>query len=150
MSDQTIRNQKANQLTVDTNRSKIFLYENRSVECAYNNSAYDAVTIKAGTVFGRVTSTGFVKPLVGGATDGSQIPVGVLMDDVTIDGGAITTVTLCNFGDVSENKLILVTSTDTLDMTVTDNGGSSMRLRDRLHNMGLRLVVTREMTDYDN
>lgn len=43
--------------------------------------------IKAGTLLGRITSSGYYNVYDASATDGREIPVGVLMYDITINEG---------------------------------------------------------------
>lgn len=145
MSKQTIVTNTGLQAHITTDTKKIFLWENRYITAPLNNSAYDDVTIPAGTVMGRVTSTGYVKPLRSTYSDGSEIPVGILADDYTVDGGALIDVSLCNYGDINENAIIFENGTDNLDTTV-----SGQRLRDRLHNIGLRIIPSDEQTGTDN
>ncbi len=150
MSSNNITKNNGRQLNVNTDTAKIFIYENRSIQAPYNNSAYGAATLVAGTVMGRVTGTGYVKPLDSTFTDGAQVPVGILMEDVVADGGSLQDIALCNYGDVAQEQLVFVNATDNLDTTVTDGGGFAQRMRDRLHNMGIRLVKTEQMSDFDN
>lgn len=126
--------------------SKIFLWNNRYENALYNNSAYGSVTLLAGTLMGRVSATGWIKPLASGASDGSQFPVGVLANDVIVDGGALETLAICVSGDVDESKIILQ-GADTMEVTI-----SSRRLRDRIgaDTVGIKLVSGTEMTEYDN
>ena len=147
MSSNSIVLNTGQQLTVNTDLSKIFLFDNRYEKAPYNNSAYDSVTLAAGTVMGRVAGTGYIIPLVSSASDGSQFPVGVLADDFIVEGGDVLDLPICVSGDVDAGKLIFVTDTDNLDVTV-----SSRRLRDRIGSdtVGIKLVTTTEMTDFDN
>src|SRR5690606_20531075 len=111
-----------------------------------SNSAYDAVTLSAGTLMGRVAATGWIKPLASGSSDGSQFPVGVLANDITVDGGDLVTVSICVAGDVAEEKIILQGS-DTMETTI-----SSRRLRDRIaaDTVGIKLVTSTDNSAYDN
>ena len=135
------------QLFVNTDLSKIFVFGNEYIYAPYNNSAYDAVTLQAGTVMGRVSATGWIKPLVSSASDGSQYPVGILADDFTIAGGALVDLPICIKGDVISDKLVFSSSSDNLDTTI-----SSRRIRDRIASdtSGIRLVPSTEMTAPDN
>lgn len=146
MSDQTIVLNNGQQAIINTDISKIFLWNNRYENALYNNSAYGSVTLLAGTLMGRVAATGWIKPLASGAADGSQFPVGVLANDIIVDGGALETVSICVSGDVAEEKIILQ-GTDTMEVTI-----SSRRLRDRIaaDTVGIKLVQATEMTGYDN
>lgn len=133
------------QAHVKTDLSVIFLYENRFSKAKYNNSAYDSVTLYAGTVLGRVASTGFIKPMRSTYSDGSQIPMGVLADDYVVPGGEIIDMHFCNYGDVSKSKLIFDLSTDNLETTV-----GSQRVEDLIHQAGIRVIETDEQTGFDN
>jgi hypothetical protein len=137
-----------NQITTDYDLSKIFVFENRYENDSYvNNSNYSPLTLLAGTVMGRVANTGAVVPFYASANDGSQFPIGVLAQDlIAIPGGSSKQCSLCVSGDVVQNKLIFFYA-DTLDTVV-----QGRRVRDRIgaDSVGLKLVPSTEMTDYDN
>jgi hypothetical protein len=66
-----------------------------------------AGTVAAGTILGRITATGKLKPWASGSSDGSQVPITVLTFDVTAAGaGDVSTRTLAK-GVVNRNKLII-------------------------------------------
>lgn len=71
-------------MTVNTDTSKIFLWDNRFDKGSYTNSTYDAVTILAGTVVG-MTTAGALVPFTSGASNGSQYIVGVLNEDHVLE-----------------------------------------------------------------
>lgn len=147
MSSQSIPVNTGQQAIIHTDTSKIFVGRNRYEKAPYNNSAYDAVELKAGTLMGRVAATGWIKPLASGAADGSQFPVGVLAHDITVDGGDLVDLHICVEGDVVADKLIFQGS-DNLDTTV-----SSRRLRDRIGSdtVGIKLITQNtEMSGEDN
>jgi hypothetical protein len=146
MSSQSIGLNNGQQMIINTDTSKIFLWNNRYENATYNNSAYGAVTLTAGTLMGRVAVTGWIKPLASGAADGSQFPVGVLANDITVDGGGLETVSICVAGDVAEEQIILQ-GTDTMEVTI-----SSRRLRDRIaaDTVGIKLVQRTDNSAYDN
>ena len=146
MSTQSQALNTGQQAIINTDLSKIFLWNNRYENALYNNSAYDAVTLTAGTLMGRVSATGWVKPLASGASDGSQFPVGVLANDITVDGGDLVTVSICVAGDVAQ-EMIILQGADTMETTI-----SSRRLKDRIgaDTVGIKLVQSTEMTGYDN
>jgi len=146
MSTNTIVLNTGQQLTVNTDLSKIFIWENRYINAPYNNSAYDAVTLAAGTLMGRVAATGYIKPLASGASDGSQYPVGILADDFIVEGGDLLDLPICNYGDVVKDKVVF-SGSDSMDTTV-----DGRRLEDRIaaDTAGIRLVESTEMTAFDN
>jgi len=129
---------------VDT--SKIFIWGNRFDKAEYTNSTYDAVTLPAGTLLGRNSSTLEVKPLTSGASDGSQFPVGILNETHTVEAGDTATLAYCVAGDVAKEKVLLQGSDD-LDTVV-----SSKTIGDRIGSdtVGIKLVATDELTGFDN
>lgn len=135
-----------NQQITDFDCSFIFLRDNKYEGGEYTNDTYDAVTLTAGTLMGRVTVGGELIPLVSGAADGSNIPVGVLTQTVTVEAGETASINVCTGGEVAEEKVIL-DSGDTLNTVI-----SGRQLRDRIASdtVGIVLVTGTEMTQYDN
>jgi hypothetical protein len=147
---QSISNLTNNQAFITTDTSKIFLRDKRFEQGTfdYTNSTYDDVTIAAGTVLGRIASTNKLVVLTSAASDGSQFPVGILAQDVTVEAGDSysDTVNMCVAGDVAQEKLVFQGS-DTLATVV-----SSRTLKDRIgaDTVGVKLVTCTELTEYDN
>jgi hypothetical protein len=150
MSSKSVVLNTGNQAIINTETAKIFLRDNRYQKGNYlNNGAYDPLTLVAGTVMGRIATgagtLGNVVPLFSLAGDGSQFPIGILADDVEIDSGDTKEVTIVDFGDVAEDKVVFYYNNDTLNTVV-----SSRRLRDHIQAQGIKLIVINEMTQYDN
>lgn len=145
MSNQNLVNNTGYQMFMNTDVTKIFIRGNRYSTRKYNNSAYAAVTLLAGTILGVVTVTGWVKPCLSTASDGSQIPRGILANDIIVAGGDDADVSMCIGGDIAQENLIFQ-GADNLDTTI-----SGVRYRDRLHtDCGVILVPTTQMSDFDN
>jgi hypothetical protein len=146
MSTGTTVNQTSNQLHTDYDNSIIFLGCNRYSTAEYTNSTGSSVDLEAGTLLGRISASGKLLPLASGATDDSNIPVGILSHNITVANGATVTLTYCNEGDVAEDKIIFDGSDD-LDTVV-----SGRQLRDRIEGdtVGINLVASTSMTSYDN
>lgn len=148
---QTTGTNTSNQLTVNTDTSKIFIWNNRYDATNYvNNSYYDPITLVAGTVMGRVAATQVLIPCEAGASDGSQYPIGILAHDLEVDSGDTVSATICVSGDVAEEKVVFFNSDATgmsLDTVVSDR---SMRDRIAADTIGINLVAGTEMTAYDN
>jgi hypothetical protein len=146
MSSNSVALNNGQQAIINTDINKIFIGGNRTYKYPYHNSAYDDVTIPAGTVMGVVSGTGYAKELASGASDGSQYPVGILLQDTVIEGGDLVDITLVVEGDVAENMLVFQGS-DNLDVTV-----DGRRLRDRIgaDTVGIKLVPSTDNTAYDN
>jgi len=138
-----------NQITSDYDLSKIFLFNNRYEADNYvNNYTYGSLNLLAGTVMGRIASTGSLVPCDASAVDGSQFPIGILAHDLlNLQSGEVRAgVTICISGDIAAEKLIFITG-NTLDTVV--NG---RRFRDRIQSdsVGLLLRTVTDMTDFDN
>ncbi len=145
MSDIRQRNLSAVQITTDFDVAKIFLMNNRYENNVYiQNSGYSTLTLRAGTVLGRITNTGTVRPSISGVNDGSQIPIGILAQDVVLLAGQQQIVSMCIFGDVAAGQIIFQGG-DSLD-TIT----AGRRNLDHLQSYGILVRFSTSMTDYDN
>ncbi len=133
------------QFTLGFDLSKIFLMNNRYENGSYvQNSNYSTLTLFAGTVMGRVTANGRIAPSISGVQDGSQIPIGVLAQDVTLLAGQQQVVSICVFGDVAASQIIFIGG-DSLD-TIT----AGRRNQDHLRIYGINWRFSTLMTDNDN
>ena len=132
------------QMTITTDLSKIFLWNNRYEQADYTASA--DITLPAGTLLGRIGSSGKVVPLTSAATNGSQYPVGILAQDTFVASGVTATLTFCVAGDVASDKVIY-DGTDTEETVV-----ELKRLKDRIGSdtVGIKLVASTSNSDYDN
>lgn len=146
MSSNSIVLNTGQQMTINTDLSKIFVWNNRYESGTYNNATYDTVELAAGTVMGRVAATGNLKPLASGASDGSQYPVGILADDYAVEEGEDQEVAICVAGDVDQNKLVF----DGSDTLTTEISGRQLRDRIAADTVGIKLVGGEPMTAYDN
>ena len=90
-------------------------------------------------------------PWTSGATNGSQRPVGVLMNDVTVLYGETYQAgqPYCIRGQVAEEKIGLQGS-DTLNTVVTDGFTAGTRVRDLITGLGIKIIYSDQNTMYDN
>lgn len=146
MSKATLILNTGQQAIIEYDLNKIFIWENRYQKADYTNETYDPVTLLAGTLMGRVATTGKIVPLVSSAVDGSNIPYGILAENVTIDEGETQTLSVCVYGDVDKNKVILDDGDD-FDTVI-----AGRRLDDRIagDTVGVRLITSQEHTKSDN
>lgn len=145
MSTESQRNSTSNQITTDFDVSKIFLLNNRyESDTILENPTYASQVILAGTVLGRVAASGNVIPCISGALDGSQFPIGVLVNDVTIASGQTANVAMCIDGDVNASKLIWYGG----DSLATVTAGRTNQ--DHLKAYGILIRYSIGMTDIDN
>lgn len=146
MSQEEVLNNGQQSIT-NTDLSKIFVFNNRYETMSFtNDDVYDDVQLQAGMVMGRIASTNKVVQLVKGASDGSQYPIGVLLNDLLVQEGDTVNVSVCVSGDVAEEKLIFLSGTALTDVV------ESKTIRDRIGSdtVGIKLVAATELTGYDN
>ena len=123
MSEVTVITQTQNQMTTNYDVSKFALGNNTFIKANYTDSGSGS-TLVQGTVMGRVASTGKVVVLNPSATDGSQYPVGVVVETITVTASATVELTLVNRGRIDNSKLTFVGgdqafSTQTNKYTIT-------------------------------
>lgn len=131
----------------DIDISKIFIFDNKFEKSTFKNITGVLLALKAGMLLGRVAVGGKLLVMKSNAVDGSEIPVGVLAQDIDIADTAEADVIYCVGGEVAEQKLIFNKVGDDLD-TVVD----ARNYRDRIKGdtAGIILRATDELTDFDN
>lgn len=146
MSSQQFSAPGSNQAIIKTDVAKIFVRDNRYQKGNHlNNGNYNPLVLVAGTVMGRIGTTGYLVPLFTLANDGSQFPVGILAHDVSIASGVTKEITIVDFGDVVADQVVFYYSGQNLDSVV-----SSRRVKDYLQAQGIKLITATELTQYDN
>lgn len=139
--------QTNNQAHFKYDYSKIFIFDNRYEKVTFRNLTAGALDYPVGTVLGMIHATGKVTNLKSGATDGSELPIGILATEITQLGATSDVeVNMCTSGDVEESKLVFDGSDD-LTTVVADR-----RLRERLaaDTVGIVLKSGTELTNFDN
>jgi hypothetical protein len=131
-------------LFVDTDISKVFIYDNRFNQEILNNPTGGTLTYPTGTVMGRVSASGKLIPFTSAAVDGSQNIVGILNDAKTVPATSDANCFICVSGDV-DPTLLVFQGADTLNTVI---GG--VRVRDLLARQGIKLTATSELTKFDN
>lgn len=147
MGSQTVTVNTASQLFINNDSSQVFIgntFTRRSE--SVTNSTYDDITIAVGTVMGRVTASSIMIPFKSDAVDGSQIPRGLMNNTVIIPAGEQVELPIVISGEVATNKLVFAKSGDAITTIV----GSLGLVQDLLGAIGIKLVNTRENTQYDN
>jgi hypothetical protein len=123
--------------------SKIFLWGNRYEKGEYTAGA--DITLVAGTVMSRIAATGKITTLNTAGADGSQFPVGILAQTISLLNGATSELNYCIAGDVAREKVVLVAGT-----LATVVSGKTVADRIISDTMGIKLVAGTEMTEFDN
>lgn len=144
MSTNNQRLNTGSQATTDYDLSKIFIWNNRYKKGNYINNVYDPEILLIGQVLGRNSTTNKLEKCFATSTNGSQYPIGVVAENVTVAEGATVEITYCSNGDVVSDKLIFEEG-DGLQTAV-----SGKTMFDMLQAAGLNIVVNTEQTDYDN
>lgn len=144
MSTAVITLQNGSQMTVNYDVSKMFILNNRYTYAQHTNSTGASETILAGTVMGRIASTGKIIPMLAGASDGSAIPVGILVKDYTVADTVTVSMGICIAGDVTED--LIICQGGTLDTVV-----ALQTNRDRLRSFASINPKPRlDLTGFDN
>lgn len=137
-------------LTTNYNYEQLFIGRNLYNFATYTNSTGSEVTIPMGRLIGRVLATDKVLPQVASATDGSEQPIGIVQESVTVADGESTTLSYCYAGDINQNAVIFNTGETlaTVVRTVSTGGGTLGDLITR--NTTLNLYDTIQIAAYDN
>lgn len=142
-------------LTTNYSQRNLLIWNNRTntITLTYTNSSGSEVALLKGMLIGRIAATGLAKQSISTATDGSQIPIGVLIDDVTIANSASSNLSICIAGDVDYGMLVFGGSpADTIASAIyTDAGAAYLgTYGDLLNGAGILPIVTTQMTYEDN
>lgn len=144
----TARDLTRNQGAYDTDRAKLLVFNNSFVKGEYANVSGALESVALGQVMGKVAATGQWTVCKSGASDGSQIPRGIMLDvltDIAI-AGTVDPVNIVNGGKI-RTDLIVFDGSDDLDTLV---GG--VRMEDLLisNSKDLELVTIEDDSNYDN
>ena len=126
----------SNPLVQNFDNQSIFLTAPTMISGTYTNSSGSSVTLPVGKVMGRVTSTDKLAIMTSGASDGSQNPRFINVEEVVVADGASATIFVANNCQVAEDLIVLAGS-DTLDTAV----GTAGIIRDLLNQNGNIVVV---------
>jgi len=97
---------------------------------------------------GRITASDRVVPCSAYATDGSQQPIGVLIDDLSLAAGSSAPVGIAVGGRVAQDQLVFFPTSN--GQTIETVSGTR-RMKDLIMaNTQLILIPSTEMTDFDN
>lgn len=145
-------------LTTNYDQRNLFVWNNRynSITATYTNSTGSEVTLSKGMLIGRIAATGLVKQAISTATDGSQVPIGILAADYTVANGDSAEISFCIQGDVDYGLIVYGGSpADTIStvISLTDSGSSTVKIGtigDILNGKGILPIVTAQNTYEDN
>ena len=131
-----------NQSITNRDTANIFVWNNRSVRATYTASG--DTTLVAGTLMGRISATGKIVECDSAASNGSQYPLGYLLNDHVIEDGESKEVEVVTSGDVVQALTTLAYGVEYTDVV------SGRQLRDHVTAMGINLVGNNELSGYDN
>lgn len=145
MGVQTVVLNNGAQAIINRDINKIFGFGNNTKSATLTNSTGGSITYLAGSVVGKIGSSGVLTRFTSAAVDGSQNPIGVLFEDITLSAGASAVVNYVTQGDVEESKLVFQ-GADTLETVI-----SNRRVREILEtNSQIRLTTSTDLTNFDN
>lgn len=144
----TSRDLTRNQGTYDTDRKKLLVFGNSFVSGIYENVSGAAESVALGQIMGKISASGNWTVCKSGATDGSQIPRGVMLDVLTdiADTATVDPINLVNGGKIRTDMLVF-NGSDDLDTLV-----GTVRMEDLLiaNSKDLELVGVEDDTIFDN
>ncbi len=146
MSTGTTTQNTGNTLWTDIDTAKIFLWNNQYDVATYTNTTGGDLTLTIGTVLGKITASGKLLPLVAAAVDGSEIPVGVLAETVTVLDTESAELNYCISGNVAA-ELLIFNAAEGLN-TVVD--GRTLGDRLKADTLGINAIDGTELTGFDN
>ena len=146
MSKLTTRDATNNFLAADTDRSKTFIFNNEFETGTLLNASGGELTYKVGTLLGRVSASNKLVPMASAANNGSQYPIGVLAEEVTLANNAEQSINFCIAGEVNVASLVL-DGTDTLTTVIS---GRTIGDRIKSDTKGISLRTIEDSTFYDN
>ena len=134
-------------LTTEVNYSVLAIWNPRTQTGTYNG---EAATITFGRLLGRITATKLIVPQVSSATDGSQVPIGVMTQTTTFALNTATDFTFYVKGDMNFSQIIFGGS-DTLATDITVGGDSVGTINDIITGKGLLPIPSEQatFTDYN-
>lgn len=135
-----------NMLTTNYDSTKLVLKDGNYENATYTNSTGGPITIEVGTLLGRVSATNKVLPLKSAAVDGSQYPVGISTQEITVADTESATIEFVIGGEV-EGTLLVLDGTDTLATAIS---GKTLGDRIKSDTLGILLVNSDELSGYDN
>lgn len=143
-------------LTTQYDYSKLFVWDNRYRTATYTNTTGSTVTLNPGTILGRIFASHLVVPQVSTATDGSQIPMGILRGTYVVANNASVTVTYCYSGDIDTAGVVFGGS-DTINTPILFNSSVPAAtttqygtIEDILVGKGINPVTATDNTHPDN
>ena len=135
----------SNVLQTDYDQSILVLGGNRYENVDFTAAGADVVLTR-GMLIGKISATQKGKVLASASVDGSEIPYGIITEDVTVVDGTTMTLSVVVAGDVAQ-QLVVLNGADTF---VTVIGGRSIEDRILGDTLGIKLIETEELSALDN
>lgn len=105
-------------------------------------TAASALTFPKAMILGRITATGFVTFYASGASDGTEIPIGVLAAEHVAAGAGDVLLRMAIRGTIREDKLLVWTAGSPVVPTLVE--------RELLRDKGIYTQSDRELGAFDN
>jgi hypothetical protein len=93
-------------ITEKNNLGDLLKYEGPNLYSREEMTVASGQNLKRGTVVGMVTTSGLIKQLAPAAEDGTEIAIGILMDDVDASAGNTKAVVIMREAIVAHNAVI--------------------------------------------
>ena len=146
MSEITTPESTPNQQITNVDTSIIFLRDNTYLSGSFTNGTGGQLVIPAGQLMGRIAANEELAILESAAVDGSQFPVGILTQELTIEDTITAQINVGVEGEVAKEKVVF-DGGDGFD-TIVD--GRILLDRIGSDTVGIKLVAGTELTGLDN
>jgi hypothetical protein len=93
-------------ITEKNNLGDLLKYEGPNLYSREEMTVASGQNLKRGTVVGTVTTSGLIKQLAPAAEDGTELAIGILMDDVDASAGNTKAVVIMREAIVAHNAVI--------------------------------------------
>ena len=131
-----------------------FVIEGAKTRDGFTVKQHAAAALTKGDVMGRISTGGKLTPIVTAAltaTDGSQMPMYILAEDVDATGGDIANVSVYEAGTFADWGVTFADAETLASITVLATGGLAMTVREALKLAGILVVDSdNTITGYEN
>lgn len=136
-------------------RNDSFVLRGARTRDGFTAIQYATAALLAGTVMSRISASGKLTPFITAsltATDGSQLPLYLLAEDVDATGGDIANVEVYILGEYADYGILFTDGTEDLDsVTTLATGGLALTVREALRLAGIVAVdADDDITGYEN
>lgn len=147
MGELTVPIQTGNMIQGDYDFSQFLQGNNEFTKLSVTASGADVV-LEKGELMGQIAATALAIPMIAAAVDGSQYPVGAVIEDITVVDGTTKVLNLVNKGSIDKDMLVFNAAEG---LATTVGPASNLKTYEALLNdLGLILESVEQNAGFDN